>query len=149
MSEASSAKRYLPSGKVQVRYNRCGRTIDRWTRDPKLGFPKPIVIRGNASGARPYSSSSSVIAPLRRWRRREQRSRLLADANPFQGARCNVQHDQKSNCRNNLEWPRRPFGRNRLGCTLPGKRDQVPSFCIADGDGKILVCCRGDSSGCE
>ena len=46
MSETSSAKVYLPSGKVAARYNRSGRTIDRWTSDPKLGFPKPIVIRG-------------------------------------------------------------------------------------------------------
>jgi len=44
--ERSSAKVYLPSGKVAARYTRSGRTIDRWTRDPKLGFPKPIVIRG-------------------------------------------------------------------------------------------------------
>ena len=46
MSETSSARVYLPSGKVATRYGRCGRTIDRWTKDPKLGFPKPIVIRG-------------------------------------------------------------------------------------------------------
>jgi len=46
MSEPSAAKVYLPSGKVAARYGRCGRTIDRWTKDPKLGFPKPIVIRG-------------------------------------------------------------------------------------------------------
>jgi hypothetical protein len=46
VSKTSSAKVYLPSGKVAARYSRPGRTIDRWTRDPKLGFPKPIVIRG-------------------------------------------------------------------------------------------------------
>jgi hypothetical protein len=36
--------RKLPARKVLERYDICGKTLDRWLADPKLGFPRPAVI---------------------------------------------------------------------------------------------------------
>jgi hypothetical protein len=52
------AKNYLPDSKVAARYNVHPCTIDRWERDPKLGFPKAIKIRN-----RKYRDSEA----LDRW----------------------------------------------------------------------------------
>lgn len=41
MSEADS---YLPSIRVQRRYDICSRTLNRWEERPELGFPKPVRI---------------------------------------------------------------------------------------------------------
>lgn len=37
---------YLPTAKVQARYGKSHVTIWRWAKDPELGFPKPMQIRG-------------------------------------------------------------------------------------------------------
>jgi hypothetical protein len=34
----------VPSRKVQERYLICDRTLDRWTSNPILGFPQPVII---------------------------------------------------------------------------------------------------------
>ena len=34
----------LPTRLVMQRYNVADRTIDRWISDPKVGFPKPLVV---------------------------------------------------------------------------------------------------------
>ncbi|WFU44200.1 DNA-binding protein [Bradyrhizobium sp. CB82] len=34
----------IPTRQVAARYNVTLRSIDRWIRDPELGFPKPIQI---------------------------------------------------------------------------------------------------------
>jgi hypothetical protein len=34
----------LPARRVCERYDICDRTLDRWLADPRLSFPKPIVI---------------------------------------------------------------------------------------------------------
>nr|WP_249145865.1 DNA-binding protein [Bradyrhizobium diazoefficiens] len=34
----------IPTRQVAARYNVTLRSIDRWTRDPALGFPQPIQI---------------------------------------------------------------------------------------------------------
>ena len=39
-------KRLLPDPQVCERYGVTGMTLYRWDRDPDLGFPKPIYIRG-------------------------------------------------------------------------------------------------------
>lgn len=36
----------LPSTIVCERYGFTRRTLDRWMRDPKLGFPSPLTING-------------------------------------------------------------------------------------------------------
>jgi predicted DNA-binding transcriptional regulator AlpA len=41
-----SPKRLIPDPQVCRRYNVTPMTIWRWDRDPRLGFPKPIYIRG-------------------------------------------------------------------------------------------------------
>jgi hypothetical protein len=38
--------RLLADAKVRERFGKSQRTIDRWTADPNLGFPRPIYIRG-------------------------------------------------------------------------------------------------------
>ena len=38
-------KRYLPDPEVCQRYGVSDMTITRWTRDPDLNFPQPLVIR--------------------------------------------------------------------------------------------------------
>jgi|SRR5271163_3415002 len=39
--------RWLPRPKTaRDRYHVCKRTIDRWEKDKKLGFPKPLVVNG-------------------------------------------------------------------------------------------------------
>jgi MerR HTH family regulatory protein len=38
--------RHHPKRAVAARYGVTTRTVDRWHRDEKLGFPKPIVING-------------------------------------------------------------------------------------------------------
>jgi hypothetical protein len=39
-------RRYLTNRLIAMRYNVCGRTVDRWQRDPRLNFPKPDEING-------------------------------------------------------------------------------------------------------
>jgi predicted DNA-binding transcriptional regulator AlpA len=34
----------LPARKTMQRYGIADRTLDRWVADPKLGFPRPVVI---------------------------------------------------------------------------------------------------------
>jgi hypothetical protein len=34
----------LPARKTMQRYGIADRTLDRWIADPKLGFPRPVVI---------------------------------------------------------------------------------------------------------
>jgi hypothetical protein len=45
VTDTSANAVYAPSGTVAARYGVSIRTIDRWLKDPKLGFPLPIVIR--------------------------------------------------------------------------------------------------------
>jgi hypothetical protein len=41
------SRNLIPDGQVaRDRYHRSVRTLDRWDRDPCLGFPAPIRIRG-------------------------------------------------------------------------------------------------------
>ena len=40
---------FLPEAVTQQRYKVSDMTLDRWTRDESLGFPKPIYIRGRKS----------------------------------------------------------------------------------------------------
>jgi hypothetical protein len=44
MSDAP--RRKLSTTEVAKRYFKTRRTIERWERDPTLGFPKPLIIRG-------------------------------------------------------------------------------------------------------
>lgn len=44
--EAAEPGVFLPEALTQRRYNVSDMTLDRWTRDESLGFPKPIYIRG-------------------------------------------------------------------------------------------------------
>jgi hypothetical protein len=37
-------KRLLPDRKVAQRYGVCLRTLWRWDRNPRLGFPRPVTI---------------------------------------------------------------------------------------------------------
>jgi hypothetical protein len=39
-----SDKKRLTSGALAARYGVVVRTIDRWAEDPKLNFPKPIIV---------------------------------------------------------------------------------------------------------
>ncbi|MET3896149.1 putative DNA-binding transcriptional regulator AlpA [Devosia sp. UYZn731] len=41
-----SSKRYLPRPKTQLRYGVTKMTIYRWENDPKMNFPKPLIING-------------------------------------------------------------------------------------------------------
>jgi hypothetical protein len=41
----SPTKQYLTRRQLRERYNCVDRTIARWIADPKLGFPRPFVIR--------------------------------------------------------------------------------------------------------
>jgi len=34
----------LPARLVLARYTICGKTLDRWVHNPRLGFPAPILI---------------------------------------------------------------------------------------------------------
>jgi predicted DNA-binding transcriptional regulator AlpA len=43
-SDNERESRLLPTRQVCRRYNVSDRTINRWERDPDLGFPKPVVI---------------------------------------------------------------------------------------------------------
>jgi hypothetical protein len=38
--------RRLPTSAVAIKYQTSTRTVERWTADPKLGFPQPIYING-------------------------------------------------------------------------------------------------------
>jgi hypothetical protein len=38
------AAKKLPARKVCERYEICDRTLDRWVADPKLNFPKPMIV---------------------------------------------------------------------------------------------------------
>jgi hypothetical protein len=38
--------RLIPDKLVALRYSVCLRTLWRWDRDPRLGFPRAVVIRG-------------------------------------------------------------------------------------------------------
>jgi hypothetical protein len=40
----SEADNYLPSIKVQRRYDICSRTLNRWEDKRDLGFPRPVLI---------------------------------------------------------------------------------------------------------
>jgi hypothetical protein len=46
----------LPTKLVCKRFNVCDRTIARWQRDPKLGFPSPILING-----RKYFDENEIV----------------------------------------------------------------------------------------
>ena len=35
----------LPAAQVWKRYGKTDRTLDRWLKDEKLGFPRPVFIR--------------------------------------------------------------------------------------------------------
>lgn len=37
-------KTYIPGPHVDRRYKVCSRTRNRWKKDPKLGFPQPMII---------------------------------------------------------------------------------------------------------
>jgi hypothetical protein len=41
---ADSDSSLVPSRKVLERYLICDRTLDRWTANPTLGFPQPVLI---------------------------------------------------------------------------------------------------------
>ena len=55
----SSAR--LPTGDVAARYGVTTRSVDRWWKDPKLGFPQPIYINDRKYWA---------IADLEQWERK-------------------------------------------------------------------------------
>jgi hypothetical protein len=38
--------RLIADARVRERFGKSQRTIDRWSQDPELGFPRPIYIRG-------------------------------------------------------------------------------------------------------
>jgi predicted DNA-binding transcriptional regulator AlpA len=42
----TNPKLYLTAKKLQERYACSPATIYRWTKDPKLSFPKPLVVHG-------------------------------------------------------------------------------------------------------
>jgi hypothetical protein len=48
MNDRTTADRgpYLPKPKVAERYRTTSRAVDRWRKDPNLGFPQPISING-------------------------------------------------------------------------------------------------------
>jgi hypothetical protein len=52
---------YLPARKVWQRYGVTDRTLDRWIEDPKVEFPKPLVING-----RRYFSDPELVV----WERK-------------------------------------------------------------------------------
>jgi hypothetical protein len=45
-SQANTQGGKLPARSVAKRYGVCSRTLHRWMRDEKLGFPQPLVING-------------------------------------------------------------------------------------------------------
>jgi predicted DNA-binding transcriptional regulator AlpA len=53
----SSHKRLLPRRLVRERYNVSNMTLWRWEQDPRLNFPKPLMING-----RLYQDDSSLDA---------------------------------------------------------------------------------------
>jgi hypothetical protein len=52
---------FLPTRKVEERYDVCDRTVDRWVADPKMEFPQPIVINN-----RRYFSEPQLVV----WERK-------------------------------------------------------------------------------
>lgn len=46
MKSSKDVEKYLTGPQVQARYQKSSMTIYRWTRDDKLGFPKPLNING-------------------------------------------------------------------------------------------------------
>lgn len=44
MNEAEIGTTYLPGPATARRYNVTTRCLGRWTTDPKLGFPKPMIV---------------------------------------------------------------------------------------------------------
>jgi hypothetical protein len=59
---AASTDVKLPTGRVAARYGVASRTVERWQQDPKLEFPKPLVIN-----TRKYWS----VRDLESWERRQ------------------------------------------------------------------------------
>ena len=57
MLKSNSTARLLPDRDVCVRYGICSRTLFRWDRDLKLGFPKPRFINH-----RKYRSEEELAA---------------------------------------------------------------------------------------
>lgn len=45
MSDSTERDRLLPIRQVIARYSVTDRTIDRWLADPRVNFPKPLVIQ--------------------------------------------------------------------------------------------------------
>lgn len=45
LARAPPKRPLLTSKQVRDRYSVCGRTIERWEQDPRLNFPRPLVIR--------------------------------------------------------------------------------------------------------
>jgi predicted DNA-binding transcriptional regulator AlpA len=47
MADIPPSDNYIPAPQVyKKRYRKCEKTLDRWLKDEKLGFPRPIYIRG-------------------------------------------------------------------------------------------------------
>lgn len=44
MSTESPIPHYLPARLVAARFASTIRTIDRWTEDPRMGFPQPVYL---------------------------------------------------------------------------------------------------------
>ena len=42
----SAGRRFIPATQVKRRYGVTEMTVFRWIRDPRMGFPQPIKIRG-------------------------------------------------------------------------------------------------------
>jgi hypothetical protein len=53
--------RRIPARKVIDRFGVCDRTLSNWLADPKLGFPRPVVING-----RRYFDEDEIVAFERR-----------------------------------------------------------------------------------
>jgi hypothetical protein len=63
MSKLESQRALIPDRAVGERYGRGPKTIERWGRDPELGFPPVVYVRG-----RRYRSSEALDA----WDRKQR-----------------------------------------------------------------------------
>ena len=68
---------YLPAPAIQVRYGISALTLWRWTRDPKLGFPVPLIVNRRRFFRR---------AEIEAW----ERDRIIRSSQITSGAPCHV-----------------------------------------------------------
>jgi len=79
---AAARKRYAPSSRVMDRYDRHRTTLNRWLKDPALGFPKPTRIRG-----RLYWDEAALDAWDREMAGRDLGAELAAEHEKLRKAR--------------------------------------------------------------